>query len=177
MCFSLTHPLLTLRPITDTDGEVLRRIYWSTREKEMLSVPHWTAEQKRAFLEQQFTAQHSYYSQHYTGAIFALVLAKDEPIGRLYLSPQYTDGSLRIIDITILPGYRNKGYGESLLRDVITYATTCRRSVTIHVESFNPAKSLYERLGFVLKDRKNEVYHLLERPCAEALNESEDGVY
>ena len=128
----------------------------------MKLAPHWSDEQKKSFLWQQFTAQHNWYQQQYQGASFLIIEWQKQPIGRLYLAPTFGDGSVRIIDITLLPAYRNKGFGESMLRDIIELARTHQKTVTIHVESFNPARQLYERLGFVLKDRKNEVYHLYE---------------
>lgn len=128
----------------------------------MALATHWPEEQKQAFLMQQFTAQHTWYGQQYKDAYFMVICREGEPIGRLYLAPEFSDGSVRIIDIALLPAYRNKGYGESILRDVMALAQTSGRSVTIHVESFNPARQLYQRLGFAIKDRKNEVYHLYE---------------
>lgn len=158
----LSHTALSLRSITGADEQLLYAIYASTRESEMQRVPQWSGEQKREFLWQQFTAQHNWYQQQYRGAWFCVIERQGEPIGRLYLAPEFTDGSVRIVDITILPAYRNKGYGESILRDVMQLAKEKKRSLTIHVESFNPARHLYERLGFLLKDRTNDVYHLLE---------------
>ena len=160
MLFPLRHKALSLRSITDADSNLLFAIYASTREIEMQRVPHWTYGQKKYFLLQQFNAQHNWYQQQYIGAYFLVIEANGEPAGRLYLAPAFSDGSVRIIDIALLSAYRNKGYGESILRDVMAFAKENGRTVTIHVESFNPAKQLYQRLGFELADQKNDVYHL-----------------
>lgn len=162
MLLKLSDPNLSLHPVTDADSSVLCEIYASTRETEMNYVPGWSNEQKDAFLRQQFAAQHAYYRQHYKNAFFYLIRHNSNVAGRIYVSPDFMDGSIRIVDITLLPAYRGKGHGESILRDIMSYAKAEKKSITIHVESFNPAMRLYERLGFRLKDRKNEVYHLLE---------------
>lgn len=177
MLFPLRHKNLSLRSITDADSTLLFAIYASTRELEMQRVPHWSDVQKKDFLLQQFNAQHIWYQQQYTGAHFYVIEANGEPAGRLYLAPAFSDGSVRIIDIALLPAYRNKGYGESILRDVMAYARANNRSVTIHVESFNPAKQLYQRLGFRLVDQKNDVYHLYRWQCDETKHSPNDAQY
>ena len=122
----------------------------------------WTNEQKKAFLHSQFKAQHTYYLKNYTGAHFWVIKFNDEPIGRLYLHTAYQESSMRIIDISLLPSWRNKGIGRGILADIMEHAASNERSVTIHVESFNPAMKLYQKLGFSLVSKTNGVYHLLE---------------
>lgn len=162
MCLTLTNPSLCLRPITPRDEAVLCRIYGSTRTEELERVGHWTTAQKQVFLQGQFRAQHLYYGEHYPGAWFWLLVLDGQTIGRLYLQDQHTDGSVRIIDITLLPPWRSRGIGKQLLLDVMTFAAGLDRPITIHVESFNPAMRLYQRLGFEPVSVTNGVYHLLQ---------------
>ena len=56
---------LAFRPIEAADQALLCAIYASTRTDEMALLPHWTEEQKLAFLRQQFQAQHTYYQEMY----------------------------------------------------------------------------------------------------------------
>lgn len=162
MSLVLTNTSLHLRPITSCDEEALCRIYASTRTEEMEQIVNWSPVQKQAFLEWQFRTQHQYYSEYYPGASFWLLELDGEAIGRLYLQALHTDGSVRIIDITLLPQWRNRGIGQQLLLDIMDFATQRNRAITIHVESFNPAMRLYQRLGFELVSVTNGVYHLLE---------------
>ena len=68
---------------------------------------------------------------------------------------------IRIIDIALLPKYRSKGLGGKLLKDLLDEAKTRQLPIRIHVERFNPALKLYERLGFKhIED--NGVYYLME---------------
>jgi len=117
----------------------------------------WTEEQKRAFLEMQFHAQATHYATHYVGAEFLVIEENDAPIGRLYIHRQPHD--IRIVDISLVPEHRGKGIGTQLLRQILDEAGST--PVTIHVEDFNPAMRLYERLGF-RRIGSHGVYDLLE---------------
>ncbi|MGA7672509.1 MAG: GNAT family N-acetyltransferase [Nitrolancea sp.] len=146
-----------LRAETDADEPFLFALYASTREPEMLLVD-WSAEEKHAFLRMQFNAQRSHYLAHYDGASFSIVEVDGEPAGRLYLARW--DSEIRIVDVVLLPSYRNRGIGAQLIEDVQAEARRSGKPVTIHVEKFNPARRLYERLGFQSVEDK-DVYLLM----------------
>lgn len=150
---------ITLRPITDADMAFLHRLYATTRESELMQVP-WTAVQKAAFVSQQFHAQHQYWQENYTDTSWDLILADGQPIGRLYVARWPDD--IRIVDIALMPEQRGGGLGTRLLRDVLAEGDASGRKVSIHVEMFNPARHLYERLGFVQAGERG-VYLLMER--------------
>ncbi len=161
---ALPHPMLssdtiTLRQVCDGDGEQLFVIYAATRTEELAQVD-WDDAQKERFLRMQFDAQRTFYEREYLGAEFQLVLVAGEIAGRLYVHRR--EREIRIMDIALLPGYRGRGIGTALLSDILAEGERTARAVTIHVESFNPAQRLYERLGFA-KIASNGVYHLLER--------------
>ena len=60
-----------------------------------------------------------------------------------------------------MPDHRNTGIGTSLLTELLAEAERAKKPVRIHVEQFNPARRLYDRLGFSqIADRG--VYLLLE---------------
>src|SRR5882672_202228 len=137
---------LTFRPITDADLPFLARLYASTRMEE-LSVTGWSDAQKAAFLQMQFDAQHAHYRKHYAGSDFLVIERAAQAIGRLYLARWRAEH--RIVDIALLPEHRGAGLGTALLRDLLDEAARAAKAVTIHVEKFNPAMTLYRRLGFV----------------------------
>jgi ribosomal protein S18 acetylase RimI-like enzyme len=148
---------IRLRPITAADEPFLRALYGSTRAEELAPVP-WSEEQKRAFLDMQFHAQTIHYQKHYGDGEFLMIENRGEPIGRLLLHRTSTE--IRIIDISLLPEHRRRGIGTNLLRDVLDEGAASSRRVSIHVEHFNPAKRLYERLGFRHVET-NGVYDLM----------------
>ncbi len=138
-------PRLRLRPATDSDDELFRNIYASTREDE-LAVTGWTALQKEQFLAQQFAAQDHAYRNHYPGAEFWVIQADELDAGRLYLHQRQRE--LWIMDLALLPRYRNQGNGTRVLQAVLEAASKAGLTAGIHVEVFNPAQRLYQRLGF-----------------------------
>ena len=126
-------------------------------------VTDWTAEQKDAFVRQQFEAQSVWYRDHYEGAQFDVILVDGEPAGRLYVHRRPNE--IRLVDITLLPEYRQGGIGTSLLRDLLAEGEAAGKPVTIHVEIYNPAMRLYERLGFRPIEERGP-YRLMEwRPA------------
>jgi len=136
---------VSFRTISPDDESFLRQVYASTRLDELAPLG-WSAEQQAAFLGQQFDAQHRYYQEHYPEAAFQLILLDRLPIGRLYVARQLDQ--ILVIDIALLPEHRNAGIGSRLLRDLLHEGATTGKPVRIHVEKFNPALHLYERLGF-----------------------------
>ncbi|HEU4558967.1 MAG TPA: GNAT family N-acetyltransferase [Longimicrobium sp.] len=156
---------VTLRPITDADLPFLLQLYGTTREAELAQVP-WSDEQKAAFVLQQFEAQHAWWQQHYTGARWDLVLVGGKPAGRLYVD--VWEREIRVVDIAMMPEHRGRGIGSILLRRIFREGDALGKPVSIHVEVFNPARRLYDRLGFVQKGTHGDVYLLMERPVGGA---------
>ena len=149
---------ITYRPVTPEDVPFLRELYGTTREEEMKIVP-WTAEQKDAFLDQQFTAQKSHYEEFYPHCQFLVIEWDGKPIGRLYIDR--SESEIHIIDIALLPEHRGRGIGRMLLEEILAEGKKKGIKVAIYVEHFNPARRLYDRLGF-RHMHTNGVYHYME---------------
>lgn len=148
-----------LRTAAPEDRELLCRIYAATRTDELAAV-NWDDAAKESFVRMQFEAQHTYYTENYTGASFSVVLCNSEPCGRFY-TVQW-ESEIRIMDIAILPEFRNRGIGTHLLNKIIAEGERLSLPVSIHVERLNPALRLYDRLGFDCIEDKG-VYLLLRR--------------
>jgi ribosomal protein S18 acetylase RimI-like enzyme len=149
---------VTLRPETAADEPLSRAIYASTREGELARTP-WTEEQKAAFLAMQFEAQRSHYRQVNPDGAFDVIVVDGEDAGRLYVTRR--PGDIRVVDIALLPAFRGRGIGGALLAELVAEAAASGRKVSIHVEHENPARRLYERLGFVVVEDKG-IYLLME---------------
>lgn len=147
-----------LRPETAADRDFLLRLYCSTREEE-LRCTGWSDAEQHAFLSMQFHAQTVHYRTHYEGAVYQIIEVDGEPAGRLYLYE--TRREIRIMDISLLPAWRGRGTGTALLTSILNEAQRRSLTVSIHVECLNPARRLYERLGFRPVEDKG-VYLLLE---------------
>ena len=150
---------INYRNITPEDFPFLIKLYRSTREEE-LSLSDMTEEEKQKFIEFQFNAQHTYYKSAYTGAKMKIIQLNKTPAGRLYLWE--TEGQIRIMDIALLPEYRGKGTGTKILKSLIEQSERMNKKLNIHVEYFNRALKLYEKLGFKKTDDTG-VYYFMER--------------
>ncbi|MEO0825205.1 MAG: GNAT family N-acetyltransferase [Cyanobacteria bacterium J06635_1] len=154
---ALVHHGLTFRPITEDDHPFLFQVYASTREEELAIVP-WSEEQKQAFLQFQFMAQHTFYQDQFKSADFWVIEQAGTDIGRLYIDRRPDE--IHIIDIALMPTYCDRGLGTALLNTVLAAAQANSQPITIHVERNNRALNLYRRLGFVQKGEES-VYHLM----------------
>lgn len=155
---------VALRPATDEDSKLLYEIYASTREQELAPLD-WDVSIKEAFLRQQFHAQDTYYRATFRNASYDLIVDGDRVLGRLYV--YRGEQAWLVLDVALLPEHRRQGIGTRLLKQVIAEAEAAGKPVQIHVEQSNPARTLYDRLGFRQIEDQG-VYLLLERPCGPA---------
>lgn len=151
-----------LRPARPEDRDFLREVYASTREDELAPVP-WDEATKQAFIEHQFTAQDTEYHARHPEGRFLVIEVAGQRAGRLYLSDMPEE--LRILDIALLPEYRGAGRGKAMIRQVMAEAEARGVRVSLHVERWNPARRLYERMGFSVRG-ESDVYLLMERPVS-----------
>lgn len=153
--------MITYRLICDSDRDFLYLVYASTRQEE-LAQTGWEAAQKEAFLRMQFHAQHEHYQTYYQEAQFQIILVDDKPIGRLYQARWKNE--IRLIDVALLPEYRGKGLGKTIIKTILAAGAEAGLPVRIHVEKFNPALKLYERLGFRQIEDKGVYWFMEWRP-------------
>lgn len=150
---------ITLRPVGPDDDEFLLSVYASTRSEEMALVP-WTDEQRELFIRSQFSAQLDHYNKKYPTANHDVILSNGRQVGRLYVAR--LDQEIRIVDITVLPTERSVGIGSYLIGQLLDEAGRSEKVTRIYVEEFNPSLSLFQRLGFSLKEQHG-IHLLLER--------------
>ena len=84
------------------------------------------------------------HSQQQIGAAWVrLLVGKDKTIS-------YIDEFTPELAIAVLPDYIGKGVGTQLLMSVLAAVKEVYPSVVLSVRSTNPARRLYERMGFVV---------------------------
>jgi ribosomal protein S18 acetylase RimI-like enzyme len=150
-----------LRPVTAADEAWQFAIYANTRADE-LALAGWPPEQCAAFVQQQHHAQQQHYLRHFPGSLCQLILAgSNEVAGRLWVDER--PERLHILDIALLPAWRGRGLGTRCLLDLATQAGG--RALSIQVEIHNPARRLYERLGFVADGEPEGLYQAMHRPA------------
>ena len=151
-------PSVELRPAAATDQEFRFHVYACSRAEE-LAVVDWDGPARRAFLRQQFDARETWYRGQFAGATVDIVTVDGERAGVLCVD---RGAEIRIVEIALVPERRGRGAGTALLRAVLAEADAAGKRVTVHVEALNPARRLYDRLGFTVAEDKG-VYVLLER--------------
>lgn len=133
-------------------------LYASTRVEE-LAAARWDEKQQRAFLIMQFDAQTQHYRNAYPQMESQIILHDGKPAGR-FLVARLTN-EIRVVDIALFPEHCNKGIGTTLINSLLGEGRRTGMPVRLHVEVFNRARSLYERLGF-REVSMNGVYILME---------------
>ena len=80
---------------------------------------------------------------------FVMVLFEDgEMVGATVINQTGMGGYIPeniLVYIATHSGHRGKGLGKTLMQNAINY---CKGDIALHVEPNNPAKFLYEKLGF-----------------------------
>jgi len=150
------HANITLRPVVVGDQDFLIEVYAGTRAEELAMVP-WTDEQRDQFIRSQFTAQQHYYAEKYPMGTHDVILSDGQRVGHTYVAR--LDQEIRIIDIAVIPGERNRGIGSYLIKQLLDEATRKNMITRIFVEDFNPSLSLFKRFGFNMIEQHG--FHLL----------------
>ncbi len=150
---------LRLRKAADADLALLERVYRSTRAEE-LALTSWDEAQRVAFVRMQFAAQRTHYLHHYPDSVESVIEARKgtawRAAGRLWRDD--STAAIHVLDIALLAKWRRQGLGGQLLRALLAEAAASGREVSIHVETGNPARSLYERLGFQPDGKPEGIY-------------------
>lgn len=141
---------LLLRDVEAEDQAFLQQVYASTRADE-LAATGWNEAACTAFVTMQFEAQRRHYQAQFPDADHAVIEwhrgPQSTPVGRLWVDRR--PHAIHILDIALLAPYRRLGLGTECLRRLQAEAVDRNLPLTIQVESFNPARRLYQRLGFV----------------------------
>ncbi|HEX8613263.1 MAG TPA: GNAT family N-acetyltransferase [Telluria sp.] len=153
-----------LRPIQAADHAFLRSVYAAGRAQQ-IALTGWDVAVADAYVRMQFDAQHGFYRSRYPAGHFDLVLDGDISVGRLYVAREAQ--RIHVIDIGMLPAYRNRGAGSMLLDALQREAGARGAAVTTHVELNSRSMSLYQRFGF--REISSVGFHRLMEWRADAL--------
>ncbi len=137
--------IVTRRPADKSDRDFLFELFTQSVGPDAM-LEGLDAEERATLFKMQFEAREDQYQQTWPDANFDVLFLRDEPIGNVYVdrgSNEYT-----LIDISLLPKYRNRGVGTAIVTELLQQAHALAFPVRAHVQKNNPALRLYERLGF-----------------------------
>ncbi|PYT00795.1 MAG: GNAT family N-acetyltransferase [Acidobacteria bacterium] len=138
---------ISMRPVSIPDDErFLQHLYFSSRGD--LHGLFADEHQMRQLLLMQYKAQATSYSRQFPSAEHDIIMLDEDPIGRLIIDRDAK--AARLIDITLLPESRNLGIGTLILTRFSELFASLELEFELSVQRTNPARQLYERLGFKL---------------------------
>lgn len=152
----------TYRPVQAADGAFLLRVYASTRAEE-LALTGWDTATCDAFVQMQFNAQLSHYRHHWPqsnhSVIEVMAQGARHDVGRLWLDRRAD--TVHVLDIALLRPWCGRGIGSACLLGLQRDASRRGVAVSVHVEQGNPARRLYDRLGFTPAGPLHGIHQLL----------------
>lgn len=107
-------------------------------------------------------AQADWFDARFDPETNDIIEAKGNPIG--CISVERPGDMILIRSIEIVPEWQNRGIGSAMLKDVLGEGKRHRVPVRLQVLRVNPARSLYERLGFVTVGETETHYVMMWRP-------------
>ena len=171
--------VVTLRPALELDQGFLQRVYASTRTAE-LALTGWDEMTCGMFVQMQFVAQSTHYRLHWPASEHSVIQVQSQdatlPVGRLWIDRRAK--AIHILDIALLPYWRSQGIGGKCLQRLVHEVSQKGHELTIQVEQDNPARGLYDRLGFQSVGPQRGLHQLMAwRNPADATLPREEACY
>ena len=132
------------------DEPFLLRLYASTRADE-LARTGWSDARREEFVRSQYQARRADYAANYGAAERSILYTAGGDIGSVIVHP--TPAEIRLVDLAILPKYRNRGIGRQVIINLQRRAEAAGVPVRLSVAKTNRAQKLYRSLGFKLTGR------------------------
>ena len=123
------------RPATANDIDFLYSLHVATMKEYVDQTWGWD----EAF-------QAAVFRKNYVPAEIQVITFAEKDIGMLSLENREEDVFLRAIEI--YPDYQGQGIGTAIIQKIIAQAALNMKPVFLQVLKVNPAKRLYEHLGF-----------------------------
>jgi ribosomal protein S18 acetylase RimI-like enzyme len=109
--------------------------------------------------------QQDYFRERFELAGKRIIQYGGEDIGGLAVQDE--GEHLFLAYIALLPGYQRQGIGGHLIGELLNRAAGIGKAVRLKVLVSNPARALYERLGFTVTE-KNDIHIFMEASPGQA---------
>jgi len=90
--------------------------------------------------------QYAHFKKAFDPSHYQIVMMEGREVGSLWVDVR--SDAVFLAEIQILPAFQNRGLGTTLVQEVIADANRRSLPVELQVLKVNPARRLYERLGF-----------------------------
>jgi ribosomal protein S18 acetylase RimI-like enzyme len=142
----------TLRPARDDDFEFLYRLRSAALGPYVAQIWGWNEDEQR-----------QRFAHHFDSAQYRIV-RREKDIGAIAVEER--EHEIYLSNIELLPEYQRKGIGTALMGAVLAEAGRKNLPVSLQVFKINPARHLYERLGFQITG-ETETHYQMCRPVHE----------
>lgn len=138
--------MIQLREAVPTDETFLFALFAENKAREFASL-RISAAQLTGLLQMQYQARCFGYERDFPAAEQYIVTdPTGRPVGQVLLHEE--DAVLRLVDLAIAVGQRDRGFGQATLEAVQQRATAGGKQIQLQVTPGSGAERLYERLGF-----------------------------
>ena len=148
-------PAYGLRPSTAEDLPFVLALSKANAAAQLERALGWNEEEAREHVRQRFRPGRDW-----------LVTKHGERIGLLSLDRRAD--AIVVRHIELLPDHQNQGIGSALIRGVLDFGAAQKLPVRLRVAKENPARSLYERLGFAVTAEDERKYEMTATPLGPA---------
>ncbi len=137
---------IALRPVLPDDESFLFEVFTSDRLADLAAL-NWPHDRIVDFLSQQYAAQQRFFQTDYPHANQLIILRAADRVGMMVVAREVRE--IRLVDIALLPPYRNAGMGTYLIQELLAEAAGLGGSFLVQIMRTSPAVRLFERLGLV----------------------------
>jgi ribosomal protein S18 acetylase RimI-like enzyme len=142
----------SLRPVSDADSLWL----WSLKRATM-----------KAYVEQTWgrwddTEQAERFRQGFRPADVSIIVLDGHDAGLLHV--ERSPGEINLVNIQVAPEFQNRGLGTEVMHALLAEARREKLPLRLQVLRVNPARRLYERIGFAVAGETDTHYQMRWTP-------------
>ena len=136
-----------LRNVSDADYDFLYRLKVACLKEYVAAIWGWDEPKQKRIFNANFDPEAS-----------QIVVAFGRDVGQF--SADIRQDEIFLSGLYLLPAYQNQGLGGQIVRDLLVFARERQRPVRLQVLVTNPARRLYQRLGFKVTS-KNDTHYVM----------------
>ncbi|MEO6876199.1 MAG: GNAT family N-acetyltransferase [Opitutaceae bacterium] len=91
-----------------------------------------------------------------------LISVRGDDVG--YISARNEPQEILLLNLMVLPEFQNRGIGTAVLNQLQTVARTLYVPIRLRVMKVNPARQLYERMGFTVYAETATHFRMVWKP-------------
>jgi ribosomal protein S18 acetylase RimI-like enzyme len=153
---------ILLKEKNENDSEFFMELFSEIKSSE-LHLDLWPEANRNQLIAMQFHAFEQCMKAEFPNSVDYLIVYQSGKAGRLQLDKN--DNGIRIINISLLSAYRDKGLGTKIINGIITEANQKKIPVYLDVDKTNPAVNLYSKMGFSTYQQNDLKYSMIYNPA------------